>query len=134
MSRKKILLVDDANTILMMERMILQKEPYDLVTANDGEEALVKVEPRRQFRQPVKAQAGSQEGDEQNSTRFPRLPNSESFPHGSTTLTMPNSNRSPRGAPLSGSRTDRRSRVSRRYMPTSRVCGPGRASGDTTRA
>jgi DNA-binding response OmpR family regulator len=44
MSRKKILLVDDANTILMMERMILQKEPYDLVTANDGEEALVKVE------------------------------------------------------------------------------------------
>jgi len=40
MSRKKILLVDDSKTILMMERMILTKGPYDLVTANDGAEAI----------------------------------------------------------------------------------------------
>jgi CheY-like chemotaxis protein len=39
MERKKILLVDDAETILMMERMILSEE-YDLVTAKDGCEAL----------------------------------------------------------------------------------------------
>lgn len=39
MSRKKILLVDDASTILMMERMILNKYPYDLLTAKDGKEA-----------------------------------------------------------------------------------------------
>ena len=43
MSRKKILLVDDSNTILMMERMILTKGPYDLVTATNGEEAVVKA-------------------------------------------------------------------------------------------
>lgn len=40
MPRKKILLVDDASTILMMERMILCKGPYDLVTAKDGREAV----------------------------------------------------------------------------------------------
>ena len=40
MTRKKILLVDDSNTILMMERMILTKGPYDLLTARDGEEAV----------------------------------------------------------------------------------------------
>jgi DNA-binding response OmpR family regulator len=39
---KKILLVDDSNTILMMERMILARGPYDLVTASDGEEAVRK--------------------------------------------------------------------------------------------
>lgn len=39
MGRKKILLVDDANTILMIEKMIL-KNDYDLVTARDGEEAI----------------------------------------------------------------------------------------------
>jgi len=43
MSRKKILLVDDSATILMMERMILSKGPYDLVTASDGEEAVAKA-------------------------------------------------------------------------------------------
>jgi DNA-binding response OmpR family regulator len=42
-ARKKILLVDDSNTILMMERMILTKGPYDLVTASDGEEAVAKA-------------------------------------------------------------------------------------------
>ena len=41
--RKKILLVDDSKTILMMERMILTKGPYDLVTACDGEEAIDKA-------------------------------------------------------------------------------------------
>ena len=43
MARKKILLVDDAETILMMERMFLQKGPYDLVTAKNGEEAVEKA-------------------------------------------------------------------------------------------
>ncbi len=43
MTRKKILLVDDADTILMMHRMILNKS-YDLVTAKDGEEAVAKAE------------------------------------------------------------------------------------------
>jgi DNA-binding response OmpR family regulator len=43
MSRKKILLVDDSATILMMERMILGKEPYELVTAANGEEAVAKA-------------------------------------------------------------------------------------------
>jgi len=42
MTRKKILLVDDAETILMMERMILGKE-YDLATAKNGEEAITKA-------------------------------------------------------------------------------------------
>lgn len=41
--RKKILLVDDSNTILMMERMILQKFPYELITAHDGAEAVDKA-------------------------------------------------------------------------------------------
>ena len=38
--RKKILLVDDSRTSLFMERMILRQGPYDLVTANDGQEAV----------------------------------------------------------------------------------------------
>ena len=38
MSRKKILMVDDAVTILMMEKMFLSKEPYDLITAKNGQE------------------------------------------------------------------------------------------------
>ena len=41
--RKKILLVDDSATILMMERMILTKLPYDLVTATNGAEAVTKA-------------------------------------------------------------------------------------------
>ncbi|HWC77683.1 MAG TPA: response regulator, partial [Blastocatellia bacterium] len=40
MARKKILLVDDAKTSLMMEQMILSRGTYDFVTAADGEEAL----------------------------------------------------------------------------------------------
>ncbi|HYR27932.1 MAG TPA: response regulator [Thermoanaerobaculia bacterium] len=42
-TRKKILLVDDSNTILMMERMLLTRGPYDLVTATDGDEAVAKA-------------------------------------------------------------------------------------------
>jgi DNA-binding response OmpR family regulator len=41
--RRKVLLVDDSATILMMERMILTKLPYDLVTATNGEEAVAKA-------------------------------------------------------------------------------------------
>jgi DNA-binding response OmpR family regulator len=37
--RKKILLVDDSSTALMMEQLLLQRT-YDLVTAKDGAEAL----------------------------------------------------------------------------------------------
>ena len=44
MSAKKILLVDDSNTILMMERMILAKHGFELTTASDGEQALAKAE------------------------------------------------------------------------------------------
>jgi DNA-binding response OmpR family regulator len=40
MQTKKILLVDDSCTILMMEKMILAKEPYTLITAADGEQAV----------------------------------------------------------------------------------------------
>ncbi len=47
MERKKILLVDDSRTILMMEQMILKKSPYTMVTAGNGEEALAKAEAER---------------------------------------------------------------------------------------
>ena len=47
MARKKILMVDDAATILMMEKMFLSKEPYDLITAKDGQEAVEKAESER---------------------------------------------------------------------------------------
>ena len=40
MERKKILLVDDARTSLMMEQMILSRGTYDFVTAKDGQEAI----------------------------------------------------------------------------------------------
>ena len=43
MDRKKILLVDDSNTILMMEKMILNRGPYTMVTASNGEEAVIKA-------------------------------------------------------------------------------------------
>ncbi len=41
--RKKVLLVDDSATILMMEKMILSKLSLDLVTAVNGEEAVTKA-------------------------------------------------------------------------------------------
>jgi CheY-like chemotaxis protein len=43
MTRRKILVVDDSRTALLMETMILKKGHYDLVTAENGEEALQKA-------------------------------------------------------------------------------------------
>lgn len=40
MHRKKILLVDDSSTVLLMERMILSRSAYDVVTARDGVEGV----------------------------------------------------------------------------------------------
>src|SRR6187549_1783737 len=37
---KKILLVDDSPTVLLMERLLLQDGPYDLISASSGAEAL----------------------------------------------------------------------------------------------
>ncbi len=47
MNKKKILLVDDSSTVLLMERMILSKSPYDLVTARDGMEGVEKAKAER---------------------------------------------------------------------------------------
>ena len=38
--RKKILLVDDSPTVLLMERILLQDGPYEILSATNGEEAL----------------------------------------------------------------------------------------------
>lgn len=43
MEKKKILLVDDSSTTLMMEKMILNKGSFDVITAVNGEEALQKA-------------------------------------------------------------------------------------------
>jgi CheY-like chemotaxis protein len=40
MDRKKILIVDDSATVLLLERTILSKSPYDVVTARDGQEGV----------------------------------------------------------------------------------------------
>lgn len=37
---KKILLVDDSPTVLLMERLLLRDRPYELVVATSGAEAL----------------------------------------------------------------------------------------------
>lgn len=37
---KKILLVDDSPTVLLMERLLLQDGPYELVSATSGTEAV----------------------------------------------------------------------------------------------
>jgi DNA-binding response OmpR family regulator len=42
-ARKKILLVDDSSTVLLFEKMVLSKEPYDLVVAKDGQEGVEKA-------------------------------------------------------------------------------------------
>lgn len=48
MAPKKILLVDDSKTALMMERSILEnRTPYQCVTAMDGVEALAKARDER---------------------------------------------------------------------------------------
>lgn len=41
--RKKVLLVDDSATVLMMEKMLLAKGPYVVITARDGREAVEKA-------------------------------------------------------------------------------------------
>lgn len=43
MTRKKILLVDDSSTALMIEQMLLSSTPYRILTARDGEEAVAKA-------------------------------------------------------------------------------------------
>jgi len=43
MTQKKILVVDDSKTALLMETMILKKGHYDLVTAADGADAVEKA-------------------------------------------------------------------------------------------
>jgi len=43
MPRKKILLVDDSSTVLMMEKMLLAGCGYDIVVARDGEEGVAKA-------------------------------------------------------------------------------------------
>jgi CheY-like chemotaxis protein len=41
--RKKILIVDDSKTVLLMEKMILTRQPYDIVVAHNGAEAVTKA-------------------------------------------------------------------------------------------
>ena len=41
--KKKVLLVDDSTTVLMVEKMILAKGPFTVVTARDGREAIEKA-------------------------------------------------------------------------------------------
>lgn len=43
MTAKKILLVDDSETILQMEQLILQQDRYQLATARDGDEGVAKA-------------------------------------------------------------------------------------------
>jgi CheY-like chemotaxis protein len=40
MPQKRILLVDDSTTVLLLHRMLLEERGYALVTARNGEEAL----------------------------------------------------------------------------------------------
>lgn len=47
MGAKKILLVDDSNTVLLMEKMLLANEGYALVTASNGREAVQKATAER---------------------------------------------------------------------------------------
>lgn len=47
MAKKKILLVDDSSTVLLLHRMMLSHCGYELLTARDGQEALDKVSVER---------------------------------------------------------------------------------------
>jgi DNA-binding response OmpR family regulator len=47
MPRKKILLVDDSSTVLLLHRMMLAHCDYELLTARDGQEALDKATTER---------------------------------------------------------------------------------------
>jgi CheY-like chemotaxis protein len=40
---KKILIVDDSRTALLMSEMILKRYPFEIVTASNGEEALAMI-------------------------------------------------------------------------------------------
>jgi len=40
MQRKKVLLVDDSATALLMEKMLLSRQQYEVVTAGDGAEGV----------------------------------------------------------------------------------------------
>ena len=46
-AKKKILLVDDSSTALMIEQMLLSGAAYDLVIARDGREAVAKASSER---------------------------------------------------------------------------------------
>jgi CheY-like chemotaxis protein len=43
MNKRKVLIVDDSATVLMMEKMILSKGPYQVITATDGLQAIEKA-------------------------------------------------------------------------------------------
>ena len=43
MSRKRILIVDDSRTALMMTSVIVSKGPYEVLTANDGLDGVTKA-------------------------------------------------------------------------------------------
>ena len=45
--RKKVLLVDDSDTVLLLQRMLLAELGYDAVIARDGLEALARAEQER---------------------------------------------------------------------------------------
>lgn len=47
MHRKKILLVDDSATTLMMEQMVLRGQPCDVITAKNGREAIERAASER---------------------------------------------------------------------------------------
>lgn len=47
MTQKKILLVDDSTTTLFMEKMLLESSPFELLTAQDGREAVEKARRER---------------------------------------------------------------------------------------
>jgi two-component system, OmpR family, alkaline phosphatase synthesis response regulator PhoP len=47
MPKKKILLVDDSSTVLLLHRMMLDHCGYELLTARDGQEALDKASTER---------------------------------------------------------------------------------------
>jgi DNA-binding response OmpR family regulator len=44
---RKILIVDDSSTVLLMERMILSAGHYEVVSARDGQEGVEKAESER---------------------------------------------------------------------------------------
>ena len=42
-AKKKILLIDDSKTTLKAEKTLLAQQPYELITARDGEEGMAKA-------------------------------------------------------------------------------------------